>query len=90
MKRPYPCKICNYEASKKSHLSQHDENVHQNSEKIMFTECNKSIQKRSLSGHMKKFHSGEQSQHGCRICTFHTIYKSYLKEHVKHVHQKRK
>ena len=63
MKRPYPCKICNYEASKKSHLSQHDENVHQNSEKIMFTECNKSIQKRSLSGHMKTYHSEEQSHY---------------------------
>ena len=73
MKRPYPCKICNYEASKKSHLSQHDENVHQNSEKIMFTECNKSIQKRSLSGHMKKFHLGEQSQYKCRICTFQKL-----------------
>ena len=71
-------------------LSRHFKNVHQRSENIICTECNKNIQKRNLSTHMKMFHSvGEQTLYNCKICTFQSNYPNSVKKHVKYVHQKR-
>ena len=72
-KECYPCHICDYQATYKSHLSRHVKNIHQKNENIIIcTECNKSLQKWSLPQHMKMFHSGEQTQYNCKICTFKT------------------
>ena len=86
----YPCKICYYQATTTSDLSKHVKNVHQKSENIICTECNKCIQKKYLSTHMKMFHSeGLQTQYNCKICTYQSKHPSYVKKHVKNVHQKR-
>ena len=87
-KERFPCKICDYEATGKGHLSRHVKNVHQKSENVNCTECNKSIQRGGLTQHMKIFHTGEQTQFKCNICTFETIYKYNLYMHVRSVHQK--
>ena len=63
-------------------------NVHQKSENINCNECNISIQKVSLKGHMKKFHSGEQTLNNCKVCTFQSIHQGSLSIHVRNVHQK--
>ena len=78
-------KICDYQSTQKSVLSQQVKNVHQKSENINCTEYNKSIQRRGLSQHMKKFHTGEQTNFECNICTFKTIHKYSLYTHVKFV-----
>ena len=88
VKEKFPCKICDYQFSHKRSLSTHVQNVHQKSDNINCTECNKSIQKRCLTQHMKVFHTGEQTQFNCNICTFVTIHKYYLYTHVKGVHKK--
>ena len=61
-KERFPCEICDYQATKKSNLLFHVKNVHQKSENMICTECNKSIQRISLTKHMKIFHTGEQTQ----------------------------
>ena len=82
--------MCEYQATRTTHLSIHVKNVHQKSDNINCTECNKSIQKQYLTKHMKLFYTGEQTQFECKICTFKSIYKSSLNDHVKGVHQKSK
>ena len=86
----FPCKICNYEARCKSTLSTHVKNVHQKSEQIICTECNKSIQKEYLPQHMKLLHTAEQTQYNCKICNFQTIHPGGVKKHVKNVHQNKR
>ena len=87
----FPCKICNYEARCKSTLSTHVTNVHQKSENINCTECNKSIHKYHQTTHMKLFHSGEQPpQYNCKVCTFQIIHKSSLYNHVNIFHKNQK
>ena len=64
-------------------------NVHQNSENINCTECNKSIQKSYVTTHIKLFHSGEKPKYSCKVCTFQTIHSNGVSKHVKNVHQKK-
>ena len=79
-----------YQATSSSNLSSHVKNVHEKSEYIICTECNKHIQKRNLSTHIKMFHSaGEPTQYNCKFCTFQANYPSYVKTHAKKVHQKK-
>ena len=85
--RYYSCEICDYKATLKSYLSKHVKR-HQKLEKINCTDCNKIIQKKSLTLHNKIFHSGEQTQYKCNVCTFQTIHEYGLLRHAKHVHQK--
>ena len=49
----YLCTLCDYQATLKGNLSTHVKNVHQKSENINCSECNKSFQKRYLKRHMK-------------------------------------
>ena len=79
--------ILNFASSHKYSLSKHVKNVHQKSEKIICTECNKPLQKRWMSEHMKKFHSEEQSLFYCKVCTFQTIHSGSLKIHVQNIHK---
>ena len=60
MKERYQCKICDYQATQKGSLSTHVKNVHQKSENINCSKCNKSIQKMNLKRHLKMFHSGDR------------------------------
>ena len=86
----YHCKICTFQSKHPSSVKKHVKNVHQKSENVICTECNKYIQKINLSRHMKSFHSaGEQTQYNCNICTFQSKHLSYVKKHVKRVHQKK-
>ena len=71
-----------------SNLSRHVKNLHQKSENISCTECNKSFQKKNLTIHMKVLHSGEQTNYECKVCTFKTIHASSLQKHVQNIHQK--
>ena len=81
--------MCYYQAPVKGELYRHVKRVHQKSENITCTECNKSMQKNSLTTHLKLLHSKkEQSQYYCKVCTFQSIRKGTLKRHVKNVHQK--
>ena len=84
----YPCKICFYQATCTKDLSRHVDNVHLRSENVVCNQCHKSIQKQSLSRHMKMFHSGDQPQYNCKSCSFNTIHKGGLKRHNKNVHNK--
>lgn len=83
----YPCNICDYKAALKITLSRHVEHVHA-ARRIICTDCNKSIKQTNLAKHRKVFHSGIQPQHKCNICTFQTIYKSNLMQHIVKIHQK--
>ena len=87
-KESYPCNICGYQATEKGFLTRHIKNVHQNSENIDCSECNKSIQKISLKRHMKMLHSGEQTLYYCKICTYQSKYQFAVNKHVQNVHQK--
>ena len=80
--------MCVYEATVKSDLSKHIENVHQKTENITCSECNKSLQKVSLKMHMKMFHSGEQTVYNCKVCIYQSVYQYAVNRHVKNVHQK--
>ena len=84
----YQSAICDYQAKFKRYLSGHVKNVHQKSENVICNECNKSIQKKYLTRHMKIFHSGKQPQYNCDVCTFQSIHPYSLKNHVKNIHQK--
>ena len=84
------CELCDYQAPYKHSLSTHVKNVHQKSENIKCSECNKSMQKRSLKIHMKKFHSGEQTLYNCNVCTYQSLHQGALSTHVTNVHQKSK
>ena len=86
--RQHKCKICEYQATTKGHLSTHVKNVHQRSENIVCRECNKSIQKKNLTKHIKLFHSEKQTHYKCKICKFKTIHTDGVKKHVKNVHPK--
>ena len=86
-KENYQCKICGYQATQKGSLSKHFKNVHQKSENINCSECNKSIQKGSLKQHMKIFHSGEQTLYNCKVCPFQSIHQGAVIKHVKNIHQ---
>ena len=55
----YNCIVCTYQSICQSDVNRHVRNVHQKSEKITCSECNKSIQKDYLKKHMKVFHSVE-------------------------------
>ena len=44
----YSCNQCDYQATQKRNLSRHIKIVHQKSENITCTDCNKSIQKKNL------------------------------------------
>ena len=72
----------------KHHLARHNKNVHQKSEIINCKECNKSLQKSYLNEHMKNFHSEEQTQYKCKICTFQSMHNPNLTRHVKNIHKK--
>lgn len=65
-KKKFPCKLCDYEATVRSSLSEHITNIHQKSENMTCTEYFKSIQKRRLTRQMKNFHSGEQPKYDCQ------------------------
>ena len=88
MKEKYPCTICDYQATSKCNLSQHARNVHQKSENVICTYCNKSIQKRYIKNHIKMLHSGEQPKYTCTICDHQATSKGNLSQHVGNVHQK--
>ena len=77
-----------YQATHKDHLSSHVKNVHQKSENINCSECNKYIQKKSLKRHMKIFHTGEQTQYSCNLCTYQSIHQYVVNNHALNVHQK--
>ena len=79
-----------YLSTYKHSLSTHVKNVHQKSENTNCSECNKSIQKKNLKIHMKKFHSGEQTLYNCNICTYQSLHQGALSTHVTNVHQKSK
>ena len=87
-KKRYPCELCDYQATQEGNLSSHVKNVHQKTANLICNECNKSIQKKYLSTHMKLLHSGEQPQYKCKICTFETLHSNSLKIHVKNIHQR--
>ena len=87
--RPYHCKICDFQASQKVILSRHVKSIHQKPENIHCTNCNKSIKETSIHRHMKRFHSGEQPQYNCKVCTYQTVYSSNLIKHVQVLHQTR-
>ena len=87
-KEKHPCEICDYQATENGSLSRHVKNVHQKSENMNCSECNKSIQKVSLKKHMKMFHSEEQTLYNCKLCTFQSIQQSAVNKHVRNVHQK--
>ena len=88
-KEKYSCKICDYQATRKGTLSIHIKNVHHKLGKVICTECNKTIQKETLTQHKRVFHSGEKTIYNCKICTFQTIHQSSLNQHVKNVHHSR-
>ena len=58
-KKTYQCKLCFYQATQNGSLSKHVKNVHQKSENVNCSECNKCMKKISLKGHIKVFHSGD-------------------------------
>ena len=80
--------MCDYQATLKFNLSRHVKNVHQKSENITCSECNKSIQKEYLKRHMRMFHSGEQTLFNCKVCTYQSIHQYAVNSHVRNVHQK--
>ena len=53
-----------------SNLSQHVKSVHEKSENVICSECNKSIEKQSLYSHIKTFHTEDRIQYNCKICAF--------------------
>ena len=84
----YQCNICDYQATYKSNLSRHVKRIHQKNENIIIcTECNKLLQKCSLPQHMKLFHSKEQIQYKCNICTYKTIHQQNLQSHCNRIHK---
>ena len=83
----HECRICDYKARWKHHLTSHVQKVHITSKNRICPVCNKSV--KYLDQHKKLFHSGGQTTHCCNICTFKTIYYSSLKKHI-FTHQTRK
>ena len=77
------CGICSYKTTRKNHLTRHIQYVHQNHKEICNV-CNRSV--KHLAKHMIFSHSKKNFEYSCSICSFKTIYKSYLKEHGKQVH----
>ena len=77
-----------YQVTKKGHLSIHVKNVHQKSENVHCSECNKSIQKKYLKQHVKLFHSAEQTLYNCNVCTYQSKFQSDVNKHIRKVHQK--
>ena len=80
--------MCDYQAPEKSSLSAHVKNVHHPEQYVICTYCNKSLKKWSLTGHQKMFHSGEQLKHNCTLCTYQTLRKRQITNHMKNFHLK--
>ena len=80
----YPCNQCDYLATKREHLKQHMESVH---EKIRNTckFCHIEFYDKSvLNRHIKSVHIGIRYQ--CDQCDFEATQKSNLKKHVERMH----
>ena len=87
LQQSFKCRICDYQATFKHHLTIHVNNIHQTRERVKCPDCNKSLKQWSLSGHRKSFHSGEEPQFSCNICTYQTNRKFDLTKHIRNMHE---
>ena len=82
----HECNLCEYKAKRKCHLNEHFKYMHVKIENEICTECNTSVQKRYLTKHMRRFHSEGQPKFFCKLCTYQTIYKDCMKNHIARKH----
>ena len=87
-KQSFACGKCDFKATLKSNLSRHIENIHQERDKIMCIECDKSMKQQWISQHIKIFHSEQGREYNCNMCVYKTKYLSNFSRHVKLVHKK--
>ena len=82
----FTCKLCDFETKAALNLSIHVKKTH-NLQRTTCTECNKTV--KDISRHKRAMHSGDQIEYECKICSFKTYIKDYLRSHVKTVHKKK-
>ena len=82
----HQCHLCDYQSKNKNHLTEHIRYMHEKIDNTRCIECNKSVQERYLSKHMKRFHSEGQPKYSCKLCKFQTIYKDCMKMHISRKH----
>jgi len=81
----YPCSICDYKATQKSHLKTHVNAIH-NGVRYPCSKCDfKATERSNLKRHVMAIHKGVR--YPCNKCDFKATEKGYLKRHVMAIHE---
>ena len=89
-KKPFKCKLCNYETGLNYNLKKHTEIVHEGLKPFKCRICDfKTGDKTNLKTHIDSFHEGIKP-FKCNICDYKTAEQSKLKKHIEAVHENEK